>query len=359
MALVELTEVQGGVAGALDLVGGAVQVEDELGRDDADQYQHDQADTLLAVVGAMDEAYRHGGKHQHQAVPERRVLLLVEFATGFRGLVHLRQRTPPLQSEQDQRGDHEAGQRREDQRQADVDRLLPVDPFGQRHVGDQRIGQADTEDRADQGVRAGGRDAEVPGAEVPGDGGGEQGEDHRQAMAGVHVDQQLHRQQVNDGVGHADTAEQHAEEVEHTGEHHRPVGGHRFGVDDGGHRVGSVVEAVDELEGEDEGQGQHQADTHPGIEPAEKIEHVRNRSETGRRLCQMRFYPSGTPEGCHCRGQRPVASGFAGKTKQIETLRYPSLSCRLEVNGMGFAASCPALRRSSSIFCSSLSNACS
>ena len=128
MALVELAEVQGGVAGALDLVGGAVQVEDELGRDDADQYQHDQADTLLAVVGAMDEAYRHGGKHQHQAVPERRVLLLVEFATGFRGLVHLRQRTPPFQSEQDQRGDHEAGQRREDQRQADVDRLLPVDP---------------------------------------------------------------------------------------------------------------------------------------------------------------------------------------------------------------------------------------
>ena len=176
MALVELAEVQGGVAGALDLVGGAVQVEDELGRDDADQYQHDQADTLLAVVGAMDEAHRHGGKHQHQAVPERRVLLLVEFATGFRGLVHLRQRTPPLQSEQDQRGDHEAGQRREDQRQADVDRLLPVDPFGQRHVGDQRIGQADAEDRADQGVRAGGRDAEVPGAEVPGDGGGEQGE---------------------------------------------------------------------------------------------------------------------------------------------------------------------------------------
>lgn len=43
-------------------------------------------------------------------------------------------------------------------------------------------------------------------------------------MAGVHVDQQLHRQQVNDGVGYADTAEQHAEEVEHTGEHHRPVG---------------------------------------------------------------------------------------------------------------------------------------
>ncbi|MOA08448.1 hypothetical protein D3C78_1282120 [compost metagenome] len=38
VALVELAEVHGRIAGAFDLVGGAVQVEDELGRDDADQH---------------------------------------------------------------------------------------------------------------------------------------------------------------------------------------------------------------------------------------------------------------------------------------------------------------------------------
>ncbi|MCY1419545.1 hypothetical protein D9M71_351350 [compost metagenome] len=122
-------------------------------------------------------------------------------------------------------------------------------------------------------MRAGGGNAEVPGAQVPGDGRGEQGEDHRQAVAGVHVYQQFDRQQVDDGIGHADAAEQHAEEVEQTGQDHRTVGRHGFGIDDGRHRVGGVMEAVDELEAEDEGQCQHQAEAYPEIEPAEEIEH--------------------------------------------------------------------------------------
>ncbi|MNN43304.1 hypothetical protein D3C81_1575320 [compost metagenome] len=60
VALVELTQVQSGVAGPLDLIGGAVQVEYELRRHDTDQHQHDQADTFLTVVGTVHEAHSHG-----------------------------------------------------------------------------------------------------------------------------------------------------------------------------------------------------------------------------------------------------------------------------------------------------------
>ncbi|MCY1411426.1 hypothetical protein D9M71_268120 [compost metagenome] len=221
----------------------------------------------------MHEAHGHRGKHQDQAVPERRVLFLVDFTASFRSFVHFRQRIQLLQADQQKCGDDEASHWREHQREGDVDCLLPVDPVAQRQVGEQRVGQADAEDRADQGVRAGGGNAEVPGAEVPGDGCGEQREHHGQAVSGVHVDQQLHRQQVDDGIGDAHTAQQHAEEVEDAGQHHGAIGRHRLGVDDGRHRVGGVVEAIDELETEDEGQCQHEADGNPRIEPAEEIKH--------------------------------------------------------------------------------------
>ncbi|MNN02068.1 hypothetical protein D3C81_1147070 [compost metagenome] len=197
------------------------------------------------------------------------MLLLVQLLTGFRGLVHLRQRIHPLQAQQQEGCDHEAGGRREDQRQADVDGLAPVHAFAQRHVGEQRVGQAHTEDRTDQGVGAGRRNAEVPGAQVPGNGGGEQGENHGQSMTGVHIDQHLHRQQVNDGIRHADTAEQHAKEVEHPGEEHRQVRGHGFGINDCSNRVSGVMKAIDELEGEYEGQSEQQAHQYPGIKSAE------------------------------------------------------------------------------------------
>ncbi|MNS60126.1 hypothetical protein D3C72_931070 [compost metagenome] len=118
-------------------------------------------------------------------------------------------------------------------------------------------------------MRAGGGDTEVPGAQVPGDGRSQQREDHGQAVSGVHIDQQLYRQQVHDGIGHPDTAEQNAKEVEHAGEEHGEVRRHGFGIDDGSYRVGGVMKAIDELEGEHEGQGEQQAHQHPGIQSAE------------------------------------------------------------------------------------------
>lgn len=100
-------------------------------------------------------------------------------------------------------------------------------------------------------------------------------------MVGVYVDQQFYWQQVNDGVGYVDIVEQYVEEVEYIGEYYCLVGGYCFGVDDGGYCVGSVVEVVDEFEGEDEGQGQYQVDIYLGIEFVEKIEYVRNWLEMG------------------------------------------------------------------------------
>lgn len=94
-------------------------------------------------------------------------------------------------------------------------------------------------------------------------------EDHGQAVSGVHIDQQLYWQQVHDGIGHPDTAEQNAKEVEHAGEEHGEVRRHGFGIDDGSYRVGGVMKAIDELEGEHEGQGEQQAHQHPGIQSAE------------------------------------------------------------------------------------------
>jgi hypothetical protein len=75
--------------------------------------------------------------------------------------------------------------------------------------------------------------------------------------------------QVNDGIRHANAAQQYAEEVEHTGEEHGQVRRHGFGVDDSGYRVSGVMKAIDELEGEDKSQGEQEAHKHPSIQSAE------------------------------------------------------------------------------------------
>jgi hypothetical protein len=96
----------------------------------------------------------------------------------------------------------EADQRRNQQRQADIGRLRPVDAAGGAAGGCQElVGKADADDRADQRVRAGGGQAEIPGAEVPEDRGNQQREDHGKAGAGADLQDQLHRQQRHDAEG--------------------------------------------------------------------------------------------------------------------------------------------------------------
>ncbi len=269
VALIELAQMLGRIAGTFDLVGRAGQVKHELAGHDADQHQHDQANAFLAVIRTVYKADRHGGNDQYQSVPERRVLLVIQLAALVRGLVHLRQWTPPFQGNQHQTRNDKAGQRREHQRSADIDRFLPVHAIGQRDIVEQGIGQTHTEYRADQRVRTGGRNTKVPSPEVPGNGRRQQREHHGQAVSGVDVDEQFDRQQMHDGIGNAHAAQQHAEKVEYTGEEHGQMRRHCFGVNDCRHRVGGVMKAVDELEGEDESQGEQQAHKHPGIKPAE------------------------------------------------------------------------------------------
>ncbi|MNT74662.1 hypothetical protein D3C72_2135010 [compost metagenome] len=122
-------------------------------------------------------------------------------------------------------------------------------------------------------MRAGGRDAEVPGAEVPHDGGGQQREHHHHALRRVDVQQQVGRNQVDDGVGHGQTAKEHAEEVEEAGQQHGGLRFHRLGVDDGCNGVGGVVKAVDEFKGEHEGDRQHQRDREQCVESRKKFQH--------------------------------------------------------------------------------------
>jgi len=154
VALVELAQVQGGVTGTLDLISGAVQIQNERAWHDADQDQHDQANAFLAIVGTVHKADRHGRDHQNQSVPERRVLLVIQLAALLGGLVHLGPRAPPLQADQHQARNHETGDWREHQRGTDIDSLLPVHPVTDRDAADQGIGQAHAQDRTDQGVRA-------------------------------------------------------------------------------------------------------------------------------------------------------------------------------------------------------------
>ena len=61
----------GRLDGLLDLSGAKVGVEGKVGRQEADQDQHDQPDPFLAVVGAMSHADRRARAHQDAADPVR------------------------------------------------------------------------------------------------------------------------------------------------------------------------------------------------------------------------------------------------------------------------------------------------
>jgi hypothetical protein len=122
--------------------------------------------------------------------------------------------------EEQARGGSEAEEGRDHEGEANLRGLGPVDAVAEAVAGQEGVGHADAEDGADEGVRAGGGEAEVPGAEVPADGGEEEGEDHGEADPGARRDQQLDGQQLDDAEGDGDAAEKHAEEVADAREHH-------------------------------------------------------------------------------------------------------------------------------------------
>ncbi|WP_225694463.1 hypothetical protein [Pseudomonas savastanoi] len=78
------------------------------------------------------------------------------------------------------------------------------------------------------------------------------------------VDEQFERQQMDDCVGNTHTASSTPRKL-NTPEKNTADERHGFGVNDCRHRVGGVMKAVDELEGEDKSQGEQKAHKHPGI----------------------------------------------------------------------------------------------
>ena len=147
-------------------------------------------------------------------------------------------------------GADETDHRRDQQRHGRVLHLAPVDAVAERVAGAVGIHQADADDRADQGVRARGRQAQIPGAEIPDDRREQQGEDHGEPGPGADIDDQFDRQQGDDAEGHRPGRGQHADEVPAARPDDGDDGPQRMGVDHRRHGVGRIVKTVDEFEAE-------------------------------------------------------------------------------------------------------------
>ena len=240
-------DLRSGVRGGDELSGvafGRRAVQRVGGRRDADQDQHDEAHALLAVVGAVEERDQRAGEDQQAADPGRWRLV------GGRGGVKLRHADDGLHGQQQQRRKGKAEKRREQQRLADLGDLIPIHAGGAVLAAHDRVGDADADDRPDQGVRARSGNAHPPSAQVPDDRGNEQREHHRVACGGADLKNELDRQQRDDAEGHRAGRSEHAEEVPAPRPHDRDLRRQGVGVDDRGDRVGGVVEAVDEFEAE-------------------------------------------------------------------------------------------------------------
>ena len=152
VALIDLHDALIGILGAIQVIGAAVHVQCEIGRSHADQHQHHQTDTLLAIVGTVHKAHAHGRRYQSETCPERRMLLAIHQQTLFRGLVDLAALPDAFHGEQQQRGDDETDGGRDDQGKHDVDGFRDVDAFLQRLMADPGIGAAYPQNGADQRV---------------------------------------------------------------------------------------------------------------------------------------------------------------------------------------------------------------
>jgi hypothetical protein len=107
-----------------------------------------------------------------------------------------------LREQEERARGHEPNEGREKERIHRVGDLGPVHAVAERTVGTQeRVHEPDTDDRADQRVRAGGRKAEVPGAEIPDDRGEQEREHPGKAGARTDVDHELDRQERHDAEG--------------------------------------------------------------------------------------------------------------------------------------------------------------
>jgi hypothetical protein len=132
------------------------------------------------------------------------------------------------------------------------------------------LGEARAHQAADQRVARRGWDAGQPGDDVPGDRAGERAEHQPVGDLGDVDDAGA------DGLGHVQAEEDEGHEVEERGPGDGVAGAQHARGDDGGDRVGRVVQAVQEVERqrdgdqqpEREGGGVHQGAARPGVAEA-------------------------------------------------------------------------------------------
>ena len=121
----------------------------------------------------------------------------------------------------------------------------------------------------DHGVRARRRQSQPPRAQVPQDGRDQQRKDHRESGAGADLQNQIDRQQRNDGERDRAGGGQHARQVAQPRPDHRDMRLQRVGVDHRGYRVGRVVESVHKLERQRDDQRRAQQHVGPGASQAD------------------------------------------------------------------------------------------
>ena len=107
-------------------------------------------------------------------------------------------------------------------------------------------------------MRTRGGQSEIPGAQIPDESRHEQGEDHGESGLAADLQNQFDRQQGDDGESDEAAGGEHAEEIPEAGPDHGDVRLKRVSVNDRGHGVRGIVEAVDELEAEGDQQGDPQ-----------------------------------------------------------------------------------------------------
>src|SRR5580692_4448769 len=128
--------------------------------------------------------------------------------------------------------------------------LLQSTPEVPLRATQQGIGNANADDRADQGMRARRRQAERPGTEIPDYGGDQQREDHGKSGAAADLQYEFDRKERNDAEGDGAAGCKNPEQIETARPDHCKVCRQRTRIDDGRDRVGGVVKAVDELKAE-------------------------------------------------------------------------------------------------------------
>ncbi len=132
-------------------------VQREGRRDDTDQNEDDEAHALLTVVRTVRKAHSRACRNEQSANPARRRCLVL------RSLEQRRIAKHPLRDPDEESRDDESNQRRKNERFDRVLHLAPIDPISEGAVGaHDGIHQADADNRADERMRARGRQTEVP-----------------------------------------------------------------------------------------------------------------------------------------------------------------------------------------------------